>query len=124
MNITENIFEKNLYTIGTQPAIIWEPNNPEEAGRSLTYNELFSEVNRFANTLRKIGVRKGDRVAIYMPMIPELTIAMLACARIGAIHSVVFAGFSAASLADRINDAGSNVVQIITGQILVKNGLI
>ncbi len=115
LNITENIFEKNLYTIGTQPAIIWEPNNPEEAGRSLTYNELFSEVNRFANTLRKIGVRKGDRVAIYMPMIPELTIAMLACARIGAIHSVVFAGFSAASLADRINDAGSKVVLTADG---------
>jgi acetate--CoA ligase len=115
LNITENIFEKNLYTIGNQSAIIWEPNNPEEAGRSLTYNELFSEVNRFANTLRKFGVRKGDRIAIYMPMIPELTIAMLACARIGAVHSVVFAGFSAASLADRINDAGSKVVLTADG---------
>lgn len=115
LNITENIFEKNLYTIGNQPAIIWEPNNPDEAGRTLTYAELSTEVNRFANTLRSLGVKKGDRVAIYMPMIPELTIAMLACARIGAIHSVVFAGFSAASLADRINDAESKVVLTADG---------
>lgn len=115
LNITENIFEKNLYTIGNQPAIIWEPNNPDEAGRTLTYAELSAEVNRFANTLRSLGVKKGDRVAIYMPMIPELTIAMLACARIGAIHSVVFAGFSAASLADRINDAESKVVLTADG---------
>ena len=115
LNITENIFEKNLYTIGNQPAIIWEPNNPDEAGRTLTYAELSAEVNRFANTLKSLGVKKGDRVAIYMPMIPELTIAMLACARIGAIHSVVFAGFSAASLADRINDAESKVVLTADG---------
>jgi acetyl-CoA synthetase len=115
LNITENIFEKNLYTIGNQPAIIWEPNNPDETGRSLTYSELFVEVNRFANTLKNLGVKKGDRVAIYMPMIPELTIAMLACARIGAIHSVVFAGFSAASLADRINDAESKIVLTADG---------
>ncbi len=115
LNITENIFEKNLYTIGNQPAILWEPNNPNEAGRTLTYAELSSEVNRFANTLKSLDVKKGDRVAIYMPMIPELTIAMLACARIGAIHSVVFAGFSAASLADRINDAESKVVLTADG---------
>lgn len=115
LNITENIFEKNLYTIGSQPAIIWEPNNPDEPGRTLTYAELYSEVNRFANTLRKLGVKKGDRVAIYMPMVPELTIAMLACARIGAIHSVVFGGFSAASLADRINDAESRIVLTADG---------
>ena len=115
LNITENIFEKNLYTIGNQPAIIWEPNNPDEPGRTLSYSELFVEVNRFANTLKKLGVKKGDRVAIYMPMIPELTIAMLACARIGAIHSVVFAGFSAASLADRINDAESRIVLTADG---------
>ena len=115
LNITENIFERNLYTIGNQPAIIWEPNNPDEPGRTLSYSELFSEVNRFANTLKKLGVKKGDRVAIYMPMIPELTIAMLACARIGAIHSVVFAGFSAASLADRINDAESKIVLTADG---------
>lgn len=115
LNITENIFEKNLYTIGNQPAIIWEPNNPDEAGRTLSYAELSGEVNRFANTLKSLGVKKGDRVAIYMPMIPELTVAMLACARIGAIHSVVFAGFSAASLADRINDAESKVVLTADG---------
>ena len=115
LNITENIFERNLYTIGNQPALIWEPNNPEEQSRTLTYNELYLEVNRFANSLKNLGVRKGDRVAIYMPMIPELTIAMLACARIGAIHSVVFAGFSAASLADRIIDAEAKVVLTADG---------
>ena len=115
LNITENIFEKNLYTIGNQPAIIWEPNNPDEQNRVLTYTELYIEVNRFSNTLKNLGVKKGDRVAIYMPMVPELTIAMLACARIGAIHSVVFAGFSAASLADRINDAESEIVLTADG---------
>ena len=115
LNITENIFERNLYTIGNQPALIWEPNNPEEQSRTLTYNELYLEVNRFSNTLKTLGVQKGDRVAIYMPMIPELTIAMLACARIGAIHSVVFAGFSAASLADRIIDAEAKVVLTADG---------
>ena len=115
LNITENIFERNLYTIGNQPALIWEPNNPDEQSRTLTYNELYLEVNRFANSLKSLGVRKGDRVAIYMPMIPELTIAMLACARIGAIHSVVFAGFSAASLADRIIDAEAKIVLTADG---------
>ena len=115
LNITENIFEKNLYTIGNQPAIIWEPNNPNESSRTLTYTELYGEVNKFANTLKQLKVKKGDRVAIYMPMVPELTIAMLACARIGAIHSVVFAGFSAASLADRINDAEAKVVLTADG---------
>jgi acetyl-CoA synthetase len=115
LNITENIFEKNLYTIGNQPALVWEPNQPDEQGRIFTYTELFNEVNRFANTLKNLGVKKGDRIAIYMPMIPELTIAMLACARIGAIHSVVFAGFSAASLADRINDADAKVVLTADG---------
>jgi len=115
LNITENIFERNLYTIGNQPAIIWEPNNPAEQSRTLTYIELYREVNRFANTLKNLGVKKGDRVAIYMPMIPELTIAMLACARIGAIHSVVFAGFSAASLADRIIDAEAKIVLTADG---------
>jgi len=115
LNITENIFERNLYTIGNQPALIWEPNNPEEQSRTLTYNELYLEVNRFSNTLKTLGVQKGDRIAIYMPMIPELTIAMLACARIGAIHSVVFAGFSAASLADRIIDAEAKVVLTADG---------
>jgi acetyl-CoA synthetase len=115
LNITENIFERNLYTIGSQPAIIWEPNNPDEETRTLTYSELHCEVNKFANTLKGLNVKKGERVAIYMPMIPELTIAMLACARIGAVHSVVFAGFSAASLADRINDAEAKVVLTADG---------
>jgi len=115
LNITENIFERNLYTIGNQPAIIWEPNNPEEKNRILTYSELYVEVNKFANTLKRLNVQKGDRVAIYMPMVPELSIAMLACARIGAVHSVVFAGFSAASLADRINDAEAKVVLTADG---------
>ncbi|MFA5328994.1 MAG: acetate--CoA ligase [Prolixibacteraceae bacterium] len=115
LNITENIFERNLYTIGDQPAIIWEPNDPKEQNRVLSYNELYIEVNKFANTLKKLNVKKGDRIAIYMPMIPELTIAMLACARIGAIHSVVFAGFSANSLADRIMDAEAKIVLTADG---------
>lgn len=115
LNITENIFERNLYTIGNQPAIIWEPNNPDEASRTLTYSELYKEVNKFANTLKQLNVKRGDRVAIYMPMVPELSVAMLACARIGAIHSVVFAGFSAASLADRINDAETKIVLTADG---------
>jgi len=115
LNITENIFERNLYTIGNQPAIIWEPNDPNEESRTLTFEELFRKVNQFANTLKKYHVKKGDRVAIYMPMVPELAIAMLACARIGAVHSVVFAGFSAASLADRINDAEAKIVLTADG---------
>ncbi len=110
LNITENIFERNLYTIGDRPAIIWEPNEPGEATRTLTYKELFVEVCRFANALKSKGIQKGDRVIIYMPMVPEAAIAMLACARIGAIHSVVFAGFSSASLADRIEDCGAKAI--------------
>lgn len=110
LNITENIFEKNLFTRGNQPAIIWEPNDPKDQNRILTYNELYKEVCKFANVLLSMGIRKGDRVAIYMPMIPELAISMLACARIGAVHSIVFAGFSANSLADRINDAEAKLV--------------
>lgn len=110
LNITENIFERHLYTIGDRPAIIWEANDPNEAGRTLTYRELFHEVNRFANALKSKGIGKGDRVIIYMPMVPEAAIAMLACARIGAIHSVVFAGFSSNALADRINDCGAKAV--------------
>ncbi|GET34272.1 acetyl-coenzyme A synthetase [Prolixibacter bellariivorans] len=115
LNITENIFEKNLYTHANLPAIIWEPNNPEEANRVLTYKELLAEVNMFANALKRLGVRKGDRVALYMPMVPELAVGMLACARIGAIHSVVFAGFSAQSLADRINDAEATILLTADG---------
>ena len=115
LNLTENIFEKNLYTHGDQEAIIWEPNDPSEETVTLTYSELFAEVNKFSNTLKRLGVEKGDRVAIYMPMVPELAIALLACARIGAIHSVVFAGFSANALSDRINDASAKVLLTADG---------
>jgi len=115
LNITESIFEKNLYTHGNNTAIIWEPNDPAEDSIVLTYRQLYVEVNKFANGLKSLGVKKGDRVALYMPMVPELAIALLACARIGAIHSVIFAGFSAQSLADRINDAGAKVVLTADG---------
>ncbi|WP_339755945.1 acetate--CoA ligase [Algoriphagus aquimarinus] len=110
LNITENIFERHLYTIGDRPAIIWEANDPNEAGRTLTYRELFYEVNRFANALKSKGIGKGDKVIIYMPMVPESAIAMLACARIGAIHSVVFAGFSSSALADRVIDCDAKAI--------------
>lgn len=110
LNITENIFERNLFQRKDQVAIIWEPNDPKEAAVTYTYGELFEKVNQFANALKKLGIKKGDRVAIYLPMIPELAIAMLACARIGAIHSIVFAGFSANALSDRIIDATCNLV--------------
>ncbi|MDO9579759.1 MAG: AMP-binding protein, partial [Bacteroidales bacterium] len=110
LNITENIFERNMFMRKDQVAIIWEPNDPKEKEVKLTYSELFDKVKQFANGLQKIGIKKGDRVTIYLPMVPELAIAMLACARIGAIHSIVFAGFSASALADRIIDAESNVV--------------
>lgn len=106
---------KNLYTLGDRPAIIWEPNEPGEAGRTLTYRQLFEEVCRFANSLLSKGISKGDRVIIYMPMVPEAAIAMLACARIGAIHSVVFAGFSSTSLADRILDCKAKAVLTADG---------
>ena len=110
LNITENIFERHLYTKGDQPAIIWEPNDSSEASRVLSYRELYELTCQFANVLLEQGVIKGDRVVIYMPMVPEAAVAMLACARIGAIHSVVFAGFSATSLADRINDCSAKMV--------------
>ena len=110
LNITENCLDRHLPEKKNQPAIIWEPNNPLDANRVLTYQELFERVVEFAGVLRMNGVHKGDRVCIYMPMIPELAIAVLACARIGAIHSVVFGGFSAQSIADRINDAGCKLV--------------
>ncbi len=110
LNITENIFERHLFLRGNQPAIIWEPNDPEEPNRIFTYRQLYEEVNKFAHVLQSMGVKKGDRVAIYLPMIPELAIAMLACARIGAIHSIVFAGFSAKALADRNNDAQAKIL--------------
>ncbi len=110
LNITENILERHLFIMGDKPAIIWEPNDPNEAHRTITYHELFEMVCQFANTLKQQGVQKGDRVIIYMPMVPEAAVAMLACARIGAVHSVVFAGFSATSLSDRINDCEAKMV--------------
>lgn len=109
-NITENCIDRHLKVRGNKIALIWEPNDPKERYIRLTYRELAERVNQFANVLKNNGVKKGDRVSIYMPMIPELAISVLACARIGAIHSVVFAGFSSASLADRINDSECSVV--------------
>ena len=109
MNITENIFERNDKN-KNNTSILWEPNDPKEDQKSFTYDELFKEVCTFANCLKSLGVKKGDRVIIYLPMIPEAAISMLACARIGAVHSVVFAGFSAKSLSDRINDCGAKLV--------------
>ena len=110
LNITENCIDRHIGSRGEKPAIIWEPNDPKDPIRKLSFNQLYMEVCRFGNVLKRNGVRKGDRVCIYMPMIPEIAVAMLACARIGAIHSVVFAGFSAQSLADRINDSGCKMV--------------
>ena len=110
LNITENCLDRHLAERGDQPAIIWEPNDPEEHYRVLSYKELHFKVCQFANVLKNNGAKKGDRVCIYMPMVPELAIAVLACARIGAIHSVVFGGFSAQSIADRIQDAQCNLV--------------
>ncbi len=110
LNITENIFERNLKDRGDKTAIIWEPNDPTESSIHLTYNELYEETCKFSNALRDKGIKKGDRVIIYMPMVPEAAIAMLACARVGAVHSVVFAGFSSTSLADRINDCQAKMM--------------
>ncbi|HEY8957981.1 acetate--CoA ligase [Chitinophaga sp.] len=110
LNITENCLDRHLGTLGNTPAIIWEPNDPEEHHRIITYRDLYNKVCQFANVLKNNGVKKGDRVCIYMGMIPELAIAVLACARIGAVHSVVFGGFSAQSIADRIQDAQCSLV--------------
>ena len=110
LNITENCLDRHLDLNGNTPAIIWEPNDPNGNGCTLTYRELYHEVCKASNMLKNAGVKKGDRVCIYMPMVPEAAVAMLACARIGAIHSIVFAGFSAQSLADRINDATCKMV--------------
>lgn len=114
-NITYNCLDRHLKTRGNKLALIWEPNDPKEKYIRLTYRELHEKVCQYANVLKRNGVNKGDRVCIYMPMIPELTIAVLACARIGAVHSVVFAGFSAQALADRIVDAQAKVVLTADG---------
>lgn len=110
LNITENIFERQMFERQNQTALIWEPNDPKEKHKTYTYRELYEEVKRFANMLLSKGVRKGDRVVIYLPMIPELVIAMLACARIGVIHSIIFAGFSVQAVADRVKDAGAKMI--------------
>jgi acetyl-CoA synthetase len=110
LNITENCLDRHLAERGDQPAIVWEPNDPEEHHRVLTYKQLHHQVCLFANVLKNNGAKKGDKICIYMPMVSELSIAVLACARIGAIHSVVFGGFSAQSIADRIQDANCSIV--------------
>ena len=110
LNITENCLDRHLAENGDKPAIIWEPNDPNKESITLSYKILHEQVCRFGNVLKKNGVKKGDRVCIYMPMVPELAVAVLACARIGAVHSVVFGGFSAKSIADRINDAECKIV--------------
>src|SRR5688500_9917956 len=109
LNVSVNCIDRHLATRPTQTAILWEGDNPEES-RAITYAELHREVCRFANVLKAQGVKKGDRVTIYLPMIPEAAFAMLACARLGAVHSVVFAGFSPDSLAGRIQDCQSEIV--------------
>ncbi len=110
LNITENCLDRHLSTRGNKLALIWEPNEPKEKFIRLTYRELLEKVCQFANVLKKNGAKKGDRICIYMPMVPELEIAVLACARIGAVHSVIFAGFSANAIADRVNDAQASMI--------------
>ena len=117
MNITANALDRHLKTIPDQAAIIYEPNEPGDEAITLTYRELHARVCKFSNVLKNQGVVKGDRVCIYMPMIPELAIAVLACARIGAIHSVVFGGFSAQSIADRVNDAQCKIILTTDGAV-------
>lgn len=110
LNITENCLDRHLAEYGDMPAIIWEPNDPEDNHRILTYRKLYDKVCQFAHVLKNNGVKKGDRVCIYMGMIPELAVAVLACARIGAIHSVIFGGFSAQAIADRLYDAQATFI--------------
>jgi len=110
LNITENCIDRHLRTRGDKTAILFEPNDPKEKAQHITYNELHKRVAQMANVLKAKGIKKGDRVCIYLPMIPELAISLLACARIGAIHSVVFAGFSSKALATRINDSSCKMV--------------
>lgn len=110
VNIVKNCIDRHLNKRGDKNAIIFEPNNPDEPAQHITYNELYARVAKMANVLREQGIKKGDRVCIYLPMIPELSVAVLACARIGAVHSVVFAGFSAKALETRIDDCGCKMV--------------
>ena len=110
LNVSANCIDRHLAARGDQTAIIWEPDSPEDDALHITYRELHAQVSRMANVLKEMGVRKGDRVVLYLPMIPEAAYAMLACARIGAIHSIVFAGFSADALGARVNACGAKVV--------------
>ncbi len=123
LNITENCIDRHLGIRGDKTAIIWEPNDTNEKAEHITYNDLYKRVNKFANVLISQGIRKGDRVCIYLPMIPELAISVLACARIGAIHSVVFAGFSASALATRINDCDCKIVLTSDGSYRGKKSI-
>ncbi len=115
LNITENCLDRHLENNGDDIAIIWESNDTDEASRNISYRELHQQVCTFSNVLKQNGAKKGDRICLYMPMIPELEVAVLACARIGAIHSVVFGGFSAQSISDRIQDAQCNIVVTADG---------
>lgn len=115
LNVTENCLDRHLPARANQTAILWEPNAPQEPTRKISYRELHEQVCRVANMLKKHGIKKGDRVCIYMPMVPEVVFAMLGCARIGAVHSVVFAGFSSRSLVDRINDSQCRLVLTADG---------
>lgn len=110
LNITENCIDRHIHIRGDKTAILFEPNNPDEEAQHITYKQLRERVCKMANVLSEKGIKKGDRVVIYLPMIPELAISLLACARIGAVHSVVFAGFSSTALSTRINDCGAKMV--------------
>lgn len=110
LNITKNCIDRHLTIRGEKTAIIWEPNDPKEEAQHISYNELYTRVNKTANILRDMGIEKGDRVCIYLPMIPELAVTMLACAKLGAVHSVIFAGFSASAVASRVNDCEAKMV--------------
>ncbi|VDH04545.1 acetate--CoA ligase [Bergeyella zoohelcum] len=110
LNITKNCLDRHLNERGEKTAIIWEPNNPNEEAQYISYRELHSRVCKMANVLTEMGVQKGDRVCIYLPMIPEIAVAMLACAKMGAVHSVIFAGFSASAVSSRVNDCGAKVI--------------
>lgn len=115
LNITENCIDRHLAGQADQIAILWEPSDPKEEAKKITYRQLHEQVCKVGNMLKAHGIKKGDRVCIYMPMVPELAFAVLGCARIGAVHSVVFAGFSSGSLADRINDAGCKMILTADG---------
>ena len=123
LNITENCIDRHLPTRGDKTAILFEPNDPKEDAQHITYHQLHERVCRMANVLKDHGIRKGDRVCIYLPMIPELAVSLLACARIGAIHSVVFAGFSAQALSTRINDSNCKMVLTSDGSYRGKKSI-